>query len=55
MFKKNTKHLQQELIGFRNDLPKKQQKKLDELEEFKFYELIFCNIKEEDFSATADL
>jgi len=49
MFKKNTKHLQENLFGFRNDLLKKQQRELDESEESKFYELIFCNIKEEDF------
>ena len=49
MFRENTKHLQQNLFEFRNDLPKKLQKKLDESKESKFYELIFCNIKEEDF------
>jgi len=49
MFKENKKHLQQNLFEFRNDLAKKQQKELDESEESKFYELIFCNIKEEDF------
>ena len=50
MFRKNTKHLQESLFGFRNDLAKKQQKELDESEESKFYEIIFCNIDEEDFS-----
>lgn len=49
MFRENKKHLQQNLFEFRNDLPKKLQKKLDESKESKFYELIFCNIKEEDF------
>jgi len=49
MFRENKKHLQKDLFGFRNDLPKKQQKELDKSEESKFYELIFCNIKEEDF------
>jgi len=50
MFKKNTEHLQETLFGFRNDLQKKQQKELDESEESKFYEIIFCNIDEEDFA-----
>lgn len=50
MFRKNTKHLQESLFGFRNDLAGKQQKELDESEESKFYEIIFCNIDEEDFS-----
>lgn len=50
MFRKNTKHLQESLFGFRNDLAKKQQKELDESEESKFYEIIFCNIDEEYFS-----
>jgi len=50
MFRKHTKHLQETLFGFRNDLPKKQQQELDTSEESKFYELIFCNINEEDFA-----
>ncbi len=50
MFKKNTKHLQQSMFGFRTNLPKRQQKELEESEENAFYELIFCNINEGDFS-----
>jgi len=50
MFRKNTKHLQETLFGFRSDLHKKQQEELDESEESKFYEIIFCNIDEEDYA-----
>jgi len=49
MFRKNTKHLQETLLGFRDDLQKRQQQELDKSEESKFYEIIFCNIDEEDF------
>jgi len=49
MFRKNTKHLQETLFGFRDDLQKKQQEELDKSEESKFYEIIFCSINEEDF------
>lgn len=49
MFRKSTKHLQETLFGFRDDLQKKQQQELDKSEESKFYEIIFCNIDEEDF------
>jgi len=50
MFKNNVKHLQESLFGFHTTLPKKQQKELLMSEEYKFYELIFCNIIEEDFA-----
>ena len=50
MFKKNTKHIQSNLFGFANLVSPKMAKELRESEEQKFYELIFCNIKEEDFS-----
>ena len=50
MFKENKQHLQEHMFGFRTSLPKKQQRLLDESEEHTFYELIFCTIKEEDFS-----
>ena len=49
MFRKNEKHLQKNLFGFQSSLPLGQQKLLYESEEYKFYEIIFCNIKEEDF------
>lgn len=49
MFRKNTKHLQETLFGFRDDLQKRQQQELDKSEESRFYEIIFCNIDEEDF------
>lgn len=49
MFRKNEKHLQKGLFGFQSILPTSQQKLLYQSEEYKFYELIFCNIKEEDF------
>ncbi len=49
MFRKNEKHLQKDLFGFQSSLPLGQQKLLYASEEYKFYEIIFCNIKEEDF------
>jgi hypothetical protein len=50
MFRKNTKHIQEEIFGFKNTLPTKLQRELYQSEEYKFYEIIFCNIKEEDFT-----
>lgn len=50
MFRKNTKHVQENLFSFHNTLPLRQQNLLQSSEEYKFYEIIFCNIKEEDFS-----
>ncbi|HED38666.1 MAG TPA: DDE transposase [Ignavibacteria bacterium] len=50
MFKKNTKHSQGSLFSFINTLPSRQQKLLQQSEEYKFYEIIFCSINEEDFS-----
>jgi len=50
MFRKNTKHHQGEIFGFKNTLSTKIQKELYQSEEYKFYEIIFCNIKEEDFA-----
>lgn len=49
MFRKNRKHLQENLFGFSNPLPDKMQEELLESEFHKFYEIIFLNIKEEDF------
>ncbi|MHB9013070.1 MAG: transposase [Ignavibacteriaceae bacterium] len=50
MFRKNTKHTQSNIFGFANIVSPKMLKELQESEEMKFYELIFCNIKEEDFA-----
>lgn len=50
MFRKSTKHTQQELFSMVNTLSAKQQKLLLSSEEYSFYELIFCSIKEEDYS-----
>ena len=50
MFKKNTKHTQTNMFGYANMMSPKMQKELQNSEEQKFYEYIFCNIKEEDFS-----
>ena len=50
MFRKNARHFQETLFGFKDELTKKQQKDLTTSEESKFYELIFCNINEEDFA-----
>jgi hypothetical protein len=50
MFAKNTTHLQQSLFGLDSQLPDSKRKKLYQSKEFLFYNLIFCNIKEEDFA-----
>ena len=50
MFKINTRHTQSNIFGFTNRVSSKMVKELQASEEQKFYELIFCNIKEEDFS-----
>lgn len=50
MFRKNTKHTQSNIFGFTNIVSPKMLKELQESEEMKFYDLIFCNIKEEDFA-----
>lgn len=49
MFRKNENHLQKDIFSFQEALPKTQQKLLYKSEEYKFYELIFCNIDEEIF------
>ncbi|HET54646.1 MAG TPA: DDE transposase [Ignavibacteria bacterium] len=49
MFRKNETHLQRNIFSFQEELPKTQQKQLYQSEEYKFYELIFCNIDEEIF------
>lgn len=50
MFRKNTKHSQTNIFGFTNIVSSQMAKELQESEEQKFYELIFCQIKEEEFS-----
>ena len=50
MFKPNTGHTQTNMFGFSNFISSDMLKELQESEEMKFYELIFCNIKEEDFA-----
>jgi hypothetical protein len=50
MFAKNTTHLQQSLFGLESQLPASKRKKLYQSKEYLFYNLIFCNIKEEDFA-----
>jgi len=49
MFRKNKKHIQNNLFGLSNSLTENLQKEIMESEYQKFYELIFLNIKEEDF------
>ena len=51
MFKKNTAHLQPDLFGLLNSLPENMQKMVEPSEEYHFYKLIFCNIKEDIFAA----
>jgi hypothetical protein len=50
MFKKNTKHTQADMFGLFNSLPERMKKKIEKSEEYTFYRLIFCNIKEDIFS-----
>ena len=50
MFRRNIRHKQGNIFGFKNTLPTKLQKELYTSEEYKFYEIIFSNIREEDFA-----
>lgn len=50
MFRKNTKHTQTDLFGFQALLPAPMEQELLASPEYKFYQLIFCNIREEDFA-----
>jgi len=50
MFKKNTKHLQTDIFGMRNTMPETLKKHAVNSEEYHFYNIIFCNIKEKIFS-----
>lgn len=50
MFRKNTSHLQPSLFGIASQLPEAKLKKLKKSKEYDFYQLVFCNINEKDFS-----
>jgi hypothetical protein len=50
MFRKNTSHLQPSLFGIASQLPKAKLKKLRKSKEYEFYQLVFCQINEKDFS-----
>jgi len=50
LFKKNVKHLQSDLFGLLDSLPKALQKTAKKSEEYQFYKLIFSNIDEDIFS-----
>lgn len=49
MFRPHSHHLQTQLFGLRSTLPETLQNEISSSEEFCFYNLIFCNINEEDF------
>lgn len=51
MFRENIEHLQRDLFGLFQSMPAKLQKQAEKSEERKFYELLFCNIDEQLFSA----
>ena len=50
MFKKNTKHLQSDMFGMQSTMPETLKKHAVKSEEYHFYNIIFCNIKEKIFS-----
>ncbi len=50
MFRKNHKHKQPGLFGFQNVIKDSMRREIMDSEEYKFYELIFCRIREEDFA-----
>lgn len=50
MFKENKNYLQTKLFSFMNLLSNKKRDKLMKSEEYYFFKMIFCNIKEEEFS-----
>lgn len=49
MFKENTQHLQGDLFSFINELSEKKRDALKSTKEHYFYNMIFCNIRENDF------
>ena len=53
MFTKNESHIQQNIFSIESQLPKSKRKKLQNSPEMYFYQEIFCNIKEENFSSIA--
>ena len=50
MFKKNVEHLQSELFGLKNTISEALKKHMYQSEEYHFYQIIFCNIKEGIFA-----
>lgn len=50
MFRKNTSHQQPSLFGIASQLSELKLKKLKKSKEYDFYRLVFCKIKEQDFS-----
>jgi len=50
MFRKNTSHLRPSLFGIASQLPKAKLKKLKKSKEYDFYQFVFCQINEKDFS-----
>ena len=50
MFLENKAHMQQDLFGIENHLSKSKRKKLRTSSDAFFYELIYCNINEQDFA-----
>ncbi len=50
MFKKNENHIQAKIFGISTILPQEYVKRIEESEEQAFYELVFCNIREESFA-----
>ncbi|MBD3156213.1 DDE transposase [Candidatus Peregrinibacteria bacterium] len=50
MFLENKSHMQQDLFGIESQLSKSKRKKLRSSSYAFFYELIYCNIKENDFA-----
>lgn len=54
MFRENNEHIQGDLFGFEMSFDEQKSKNFKESAEYVFYENIFCNIKEEDFSVLYD-
>jgi hypothetical protein len=54
MFRGNDDHIQSDLFGFEMSFDEQKSKSFRETAEYIFYENIFCNIREEDFSVLYD-
>jgi hypothetical protein len=54
MFRGNDEHIQGDLFGFEMSFDEQKAKNFRETPEYIFYENIFCNIREEDFSVLYD-